>query len=153
MRKLILAVAVMATALVAIPGTAGAADSPADCAGFDIFYQVQYTDGSLDSGCSNDKNVTRAQNPNLLANELHVSCSDEFGINGGKLKSDLGGRQVEAYLIVKGIKKGKLKTCGVGTPIPAGGTAGYGIAVAAVALAGGAALATKRKLTTANTAA
>ncbi len=146
MRKLIMAVAILATALVAIPGTASAADGPADCAGYKIFYQVEYTDGGVDSGCANGNEVTRAQNPDLLARTLHVSCSDKFGFDGKKIKSDLGGRQVAAYLIVKDLNKDKPKTCGEGTPVPSGGTIGYGIVVvAAAALAGGGALMSRRK--------
>jgi len=153
MRKMILAVAVMAAALVAIPGTASAADSPADCAGSKIFYQVEYTDGGVDSGCSNDNEVTRADNPNLLANTLHVSCSDKFGFDGKKIKSDLGGRQVAAFLIVKDLNKDKPKTCGEGTPVPAGGALGYGLVIAAAAaVAGGGALISRRKLNTAGVA-
>lgn len=149
MRKLILAVVVMAAALVAIPGTASAADGPADCAGSKIFYQVEYTDGGVDSGCADKNEVTRADNPALLANTLHVSCSDHFGLDGKKIKSDLGGRQVAAFLIVKDLNKNKPKTCGEGTPIPSGGTLGYGIAVvAAAALAGGGALVSRRRVST-----
>ena len=97
------------------PGTPGI---PPDCGGFKIFYSVTYSNGGTDSGCANGNDVTRADNPDLMAVRLHVSCSDKFGTDGKKIKSDLGGLQVVSFSIVKDLNKSKPKTCGGGSPPP-----------------------------------
>ena len=80
------------------------------------YFKFQYNDGRIDQGCFKKNDVTRNDIPGLIANELHISCSDTF-TNGIPKKSDLGdpNLRVAAYRIIKG---GGKKTCGFGTFTP-----------------------------------
>lgn len=85
-----------------------------------IYFKFQYNDSGavgIDEGCSEKNDVTRAAMPGLVANRLHVSCSDKISPEGVPTKSDLGdpSRRVTAYFISK---DGGKKTCGQGTFTP-----------------------------------
>ena len=129
------ALALALTLAVAAP-TAASAQSTNPCTGkADTYFKFQYNFGVngdvIDEGCADGNEVTRADVPDLIANELHVSCSDKFP-GGIPEKSDLGdpNRRVEAWFISK---DGGKKTCGVGTPIPAGGVMGQGLLIVGAA--------------------
>ena len=138
-KRLAALLALVAASLVLQVSPASAAPTftePSQCTGkADTYFLFQYNDSGtvgLDSGCAEKNDVTSAQVPGLIANELHVSCSDQFP-GGVPEKSDLGdpNRRVVAWLI---IKDGGKKTCGVGTPVPAeGGTSSTLIGAAAIA--------------------
>lgn len=140
----VLALVAMIVAPTAVLAGPASAVLPSDCTGkADTYFQFIYRDGSIDQGCADQNNVTPVENPGQLAPMLHVSCSDTFGADGRAVKSILGTnpdgseRLVAEYLIIKDQAK-KAKTCGGGTPVPAGGTkglllaAGAGAAVLAV---------------------
>jgi hypothetical protein len=97
-------------------------------------FLIEYSDTNVvgvDSGCATRNDIDRSTNPGLIANRLHVSCSDDFIGTGTTAKSDLGSptRSVVAYTIWKiDTKKGTVEVkCGQGTPIPAGGIAGMAV--------------------------
>lgn len=114
-----------ATVATAPSASAGGADLPSlppgvvnDCPTGQTFYLWKYNDSAtvgVDKGCATSNDVTRATNPSLIANLLHVSCSDTISADGVPSKSDLGSpsRRVVAYVIQKG-KDGKV--CGMGNP-------------------------------------
>ena len=79
-----------------------------------IDYAIYYTNGSSDTGTFCDGNtVTRSDDPNLVANSLHISCSDTFSSDGTAEKSDLDGHLITSFYIVKYDKDGNIKqTCG-----------------------------------------
>lgn len=131
-RKLIWASLGATLAFLALPSVASAAPAavtPAQCrSAGQTYFILEYNDSAtvgIDQGCASQNDVTSAQVPGLIARELHVSCSDKFEGGVGQ-KSDLGFgvgsplRTVVAWQIIK--KDGK--TCGVGTPIPQGGSLG-----------------------------
>ncbi len=101
-------------------GTLAVAGPPTNnCTGKTIFYRWEYNDSAavgVDTGCAASNNVTRAENPALVATSLHVSCSDTISPDGVPTKSDLGdpNRRVKAYFI----QKSDGKTCGQGTFTP-----------------------------------
>ncbi len=117
---------VLLAVLSMLPGAAASAKEPEPalppgvvntCASNEIFYQFRYNDSDvvgIDKGCATQNNVTRAENPALIATELHVSCSDKISADGVPTKSNLGNstRRVAAYFIQKDAKK----TCGFGNP-------------------------------------
>ncbi len=81
------------------------------------FFIWKYNDSAtvgFDKGCSTSNNVTRATKPDLIANLLHVSCSDTISSDGVPTKSDLGdpARRVASYVI----QKSSGKICGMGNP-------------------------------------
>jgi uncharacterized repeat protein (TIGR01451 family) len=94
-----------------LAGGGSAVPTSNPCPGKQTYFRFQYTDGLTDEGCGTKNDVTAAEVPGLVANELHISCSDTF-TNGVPRKSDIGNRRVAAYLIIKGDGK---KTCGEGT--------------------------------------
>jgi hypothetical protein len=136
-RRLAVAAMGMITASMFVPmSTAGAAPvftERGDCPKGEKYFLFEYNDSAtvgVDSGCSKKNDVTGAEVPGLIANKLHVSCSDKF-IGGVGQKSDLGSasRRVVAYTIMK---DGKVE-CGQGDPIPAGGIVGAAILAGAAA--------------------
>ena len=148
-RKLTMAMVGAALLLVALPSVASASTpfvEPSQCTGKQIYFLFEYEDSDtvgVDSGCADGNTVTRANIPSLVANELHVSCSDDIPDgNQPAKKSDFGVkadgslRYVEAYTILK-LKDGRVdKQCGFGDPIPSGGIAGNAMTVGLVAAAG-----------------
>jgi hypothetical protein len=116
-----------------------------------IYYKFQYNFGRgsdvTDEGCATSNNVTKADNPDLIATLLHVSCSDRISADGVPTKSDLGdpARRIVFYFISK---DGGKKTCGQGTTtVPSGGVLGEGLlfgASAAMLLGGGYVVSRKR---------
>ncbi len=76
--------------------TSAAPAAAADC----YSYDVQYTDGTSDVGalCDGTKDATPANQPGLLANSLHLSCSDNLSYPE---KSDLAGRTADTWSITK----------------------------------------------------
>ncbi len=87
-----------------------------DCPSGQIFYLWKYNDSAtvgVDKGCATQNDVTRAQDPDLIATLLHVSCSDTISPDGVPTKSNLGdpARRVAAYVIQK-----DRKICGRGNP-------------------------------------
>jgi hypothetical protein len=148
LKKFILAFAGAALLMAIVPSVASAAPpftEPEECAdqlGSEkgSYFLFEYNDSDtvgVDSGCADKNEVTSADVPGLIATALHVSCSDEFP-GGVPEKSDLGDpdRRVVAWQIIKFDKGEVKKTCGVGDPIPSGGTAGYAATIALVAAAG-----------------
>ena len=151
-RKLMWATLGALLAFVALPSAASAAPAavtPEQCkSAGQTYFIFEYDDSDevgIDQGCASQNDITDAQVPGLIATELHVSCSDLF-VGGVGQKSDLGdpARRVVAWKIIK-FKNGQLyKTCGVGTPIPAGGSIGLFAVTAAVAGAGALALGARK---------
>lgn len=88
-----------------------------------IDYSFFYTGGLSDIGsfCEGN-NVTRSDKPNLVANSLHISCSDTINPDGTAEKSDLAGHLVASFFITKYDEDRNVKkTCGeqtTPTPIP-----------------------------------
>jgi hypothetical protein len=79
-----------------------------------IDYSFFYTDGLSDTGtfCAGN-NVKRSDQPGLLANSLHISCSDTIYPDGTAEKSDLDGHLVASFFITKYNDDGSVKkTCG-----------------------------------------
>lgn len=67
-----------------------------------IAYDFLYTNGERDTGEFCDGNtVTRDDDPDLNAVELHISCSDDFSDPANPKKSDLGGLVVDQFSIIK----------------------------------------------------
>ncbi len=121
---LVIAVAALAPAFIsASPASASGDPLPSlppgvvnDCPSGQIFFMWKYNDSAtvgIDKGCATTNNVTRAIKPDLIANLLHVSCSDTISPDGVPTKSDLGdpARRVASYVIQKGDK-----ICGMGNP-------------------------------------
>lgn len=169
--RLLAACALASFGLLSVPGLVSSASAapaftePEDCLGStsgkkkakgDTYFLFEYNDSNVvgvDSGCATKNDITRADVPGLIANTLHVSCSDKF-IGGVGQKSDLGvtadgtPRRTVAWLI---IKDGGKKTCGVGTPIPADGSIAGWLVAGGAGAAGLAAVALQRRRRT-NTA-
>jgi hypothetical protein len=99
-------------------GAVGGLD-PANCT-TKFGYHIQYHDGLTDTGCASNNTVTRATHPDLIATELHISCSDDFIGAGITSKSNLGDpdRYVTSYTIWSG---GKIKCTGTPNTTPPGG--------------------------------
>jgi hypothetical protein len=150
LKKFILAFAGAALLMAIVPGVASA-EPPfverGDCPGDTNYFLFEYEDSDVvgvDSGCAEKNDVYPSDIPGLIANKIHTSCSDKIPDGSEPAdKSDFGRkadgslRYVEAYLIIKLKKDGQVdKTCGVGDPIPSGGTAGYATTIALVAAAG-----------------
>lgn len=90
------------------------------CSDKETYYKFEYNDSGtvgIDEGCSDDKDVKRSNVPGLIANNLHVSCSDKIDASGLPSKSDLGdpNRRISAFHIEK---DGGKKSCGEGTFTP-----------------------------------
>jgi hypothetical protein len=150
MKKFILAIAGAAMLLALVPTAASAAPDftePSQCSDKDkAYFLFEYEDSEsvgVDSGCSDSNEVFPSDVPGLIANELHVSCSDKIPDGSAPAdKSDFGRkadgslRYVTAYTIFK-FKKGEIdKKCGEGNPIPSGGVAGNALAIGGIAVAG-----------------
>ena len=101
-------------ALCASVAPAHAQTPPPNTCGDETFFWFVYDDGAVDTGCAEKNDVTPADIPGLVANSLHVSCSDRFP-GGVPEKSDLGGRLVVQFFISK---DGGKKTCGALPPPP-----------------------------------
>ncbi len=79
-----------------------------------ISFSFVYTDGLSDTGtfCGGN-NVGRSDQPGLVANSLHISCSDTIYPDGTAEKSDLAGHLVASFFITKYNEDGSVKkTCG-----------------------------------------
>ena len=149
MKKFILAIAGAAMLLALVPTAASAAPDftePSQCSDNKAYFLFEYEDSDsvgVDSGCSDSNEVFPSDVPGLIANELHVSCSDKIPDGDQPAdKSDFGTkadgslRYVTAYTILK-FKNGEVdKQCGVGDPIPSGGVAGNALAIGGIAVAG-----------------
>ncbi len=126
-KRTLLLLTLTAVALVGLPGLASAQTGSAACSGKEIYFFFQYNfdngQTQYDEGCWPKNEVTKFDvSPALIATSLHISCSDKISSAGVPEKSDLGNpaRRIVSYFI----RKPDGKTCGSGTPIPAGGIAG-----------------------------
>lgn len=133
--RTVLVLAMLMSLSLALVPTAASAQSASDCTGKQKFFLFEYNTGQVDSGCADKNDVDRSTHPGLIAVKLHVSCSDTF-TNGIPRKGDLGdpNLRVVAYFIEGDVSKPGNKTCGIGTPISAGGPAGAILLTSGLAL-------------------
>jgi hypothetical protein len=137
MRKTLVTALLAALALstfgVLAASPAGAQFPDVNCGRDDkVYFNIEYSDGGVDSGCTDEKEIDRFTNPGLIARVLHLSCSDDFIGTGTTEKSDLGdpNRSVVNYSIyeVKDGRIDKLKCGGSGGGgTPPGGIGGLPI--------------------------